>query len=176
MSAFVRNLPGRLMEVKTGQRAEGIIRPPPMRPIDIGLPTCRFQFHQLNHRFGLDIHRIFAGTSAEDFKSYRPSDDLYDALGYDLYVTPENKEQVLRQIQDLRRRCPWKPIVIPEFQIPPAGPGANPRWAIDALGDILMQLGRHPAGLAPGRHGFQRGCGRAHLSPAMELGLDPDDV
>jgi hypothetical protein len=106
------------------------------------------QLHEINHHYGLDMHTVFAGANAEDFKSYIPSNGLFDELGYDLYVTPENKENVLRQIVDLRHRFPWKPIVIPEFGIATAGPGASPIWARDALGDILMQLGRHPAGVA----------------------------
>lgn len=94
----------------------------------------------LNRVYGLDIHTVFAGTLAEDFKQYLPDTDLFDALGYDLYLTPENKEIVRRQVEDLRRRLPWKPIIIPEFGIATAGPGASPRWALGTLEDILERL------------------------------------
>ena len=105
------------------------------------------QLHRLNLRYGLDLHTVFAGTEDDDFKSYMPPEYLFDNLGYDLYVTPENKQAVLRELQRLRRRLPWKPIVIPEFGIATDGPGASPRWAQDTLGDILMTLGQHPAGV-----------------------------
>jgi len=103
--------------------------------------------NKLNKRYGLDIYSVFAGTSADDFKSYQPPEYLFDALGYDLYVTPENKEKTLEQMESLRRHHPWKPIVIPELGVATAGPGASPRWAQETLGDILMSLGRHPAGV-----------------------------
>jgi len=102
----------------------------------------------LNQRYGLDFHIVFAGTNAEDFNHFLPPVDVLDALGYDLYVTPENKEKTLKQIQDLRRCFPGKPLVIPELGMATAGPGANPHWAEDALGDVLMTLGRHPGGVA----------------------------
>jgi hypothetical protein len=106
------------------------------------------RLNALNRRYGLDIHRVFAGTNAEDFKHYQPPAWLFDALGYDLYVTPENKERTLQQIESFRRHQPWKPLVIPELGVATAGPHANPRWAQDTLGDILMSLGRHPAGVS----------------------------
>ena len=104
--------------------------------------------HALNLRDKLDFHVVFAGTNTEDFTHFLPSPYILDALGYDLYVTPENKERSLRQIRDLRRRFPGKPLVIPELGIATTGPGASPKWAEDALGDVLMALGRHPGGVA----------------------------
>jgi len=104
--------------------------------------------HAFNQRYGLDIHTVFAGTNAEDFNRFQPPIELMDALGYDLYVTPENKEKSLKQLQELRRRFPDKPLVIPELGIATAGPGATPRWAEDTLGDLLMTLGQHPGGIA----------------------------
>ncbi len=106
------------------------------------------RFAELNARYGLSIQTVFAGTSGADFKYYMPSSDVFQAIGFDLYVTPENKDQMIRQIQDLARRLPSKPLVLPEFGMATAGPGASPRWAQDTLGEILMLLGKHPGGVA----------------------------
>jgi hypothetical protein len=104
--------------------------------------------HAFNQSYGLDIFTVFAGTNAEDFNHYLPSTEFMDALGYDLYVTPENIDSSLKQIKNLQRRFPWKPLVIPELGIATAGPGAGPHWAENALGDVLMALGHHPGGVA----------------------------
>jgi hypothetical protein len=104
--------------------------------------------HAFNQSYGLDFHTVFAGTNAEDFKRFQPPADQMDALGYDLYVTPENLDKSLKQIFDLRHRFPGKPLVIPELGIAAAGPGADPRWAENVLGDVLVALGRHPGGVA----------------------------
>ena len=111
----------------------------------------------MNRRIGLNIHTVFAGTHREDFTRYAPPDDLFDAIGYDLYVTPENKPAALRQIRDLSRRYPRKPLVIPEFGIATERHArgwwgvrtlwADPQWAAGALADVLEALGRHPAGV-----------------------------
>src|SRR4029079_8085960 len=71
----------------------------------------------------------------------------FDAIGYDLYVTPENKAKVLRQLQRLAQRYPYKHFVLPEFGIATQGPKATPLWASRTLADILEELSRHPAGV-----------------------------
>jgi hypothetical protein len=111
----------------------------------------------MNRRLRLNIHTVFAGANHADFTRYSPSEYLFDAIGYDLYVTPENKEDTLKQLQALSRRYPYKPLVLPEFGIATTGPAhrmlrpntgwANPDWAVDALGDVLSILGKHPGGI-----------------------------
>ena len=112
----------------------------------------------LNRRHGLNIHSVFAGASAEDFERYIPPASSFDALGYDLYLTPENKASVFKQLRILARRYPTKPLILPEFGIATEGPRslwvkdaarivAHPRWAREALADVMMELSRHPAGV-----------------------------
>lgn len=117
--------------------------------------TSRY-LNTLNRQYGLDMHTVFAGTNDADFERYVPSPDLFDAIGYDLYVTPENKEIVLRRLRKISHRYPYKPLVIPEFGIATRGPivsfwgrhgSASPQWAGDTLGDVLEVLGKHPAGV-----------------------------
>ena len=111
----------------------------------------------MNRRHGLNIHIVFAGAAAIDFSKYLPDDSAFDAFGYDLYVTPENKDAALKQLGILAKKYPYKPLVIPEFGIATQGPAhtlfarksvqATPAWAADALGDILESLSRHPSGV-----------------------------
>src|SRR5262249_10865712 len=101
----------------------------------------------MNRQYGLNFHTVFAGFMAEDFDRYCPPAFAFDALGIDLYLTPENKTQMLRLITRLSRRYPQKPLVIPEFGIATGGPAhvmfepetgwANPPWAASALTDTL---------------------------------------
>ncbi len=110
----------------------------------------------LNRTYGLNIHNVFAGTNEADFLRYAPAEEDFDALGYDLYITPENKDKTLRLLKSISKRYPYKPLVIPEFGIATDRPAlstwrerrgpANPEWASDALGDVLEILGKHPAG------------------------------
>jgi hypothetical protein len=109
----------------------------------------------MNRKRHLNIHTVFAGTNAMDFKKYLPDEGTFDAIGYDLYVTPENKAGAIAQLKVLARRYPYKPLVLPEFGIATQGPMrgakkavANPSWAADALAEILEELSRHPAGVA----------------------------
>ena len=90
---------------------------------------------------------MFAGTTAEDFTRYAPPPELFDDLGYDLYVTPENKARTFQQVRNLSRRFPEKVLVLPELGVATAGPGASPQWAKDTLGELLVLVGRHPAGV-----------------------------
>jgi hypothetical protein len=103
----------------------------------------------LNQRVGLNVHTVFAGANGKDFTKYLPPESLFDAIGYDLYVTPENKPGALAQLKALAHRYPYKPLVIPEFGIATHGISklANPKWAEDALGDVLAEFSRHPAGV-----------------------------
>lgn len=108
----------------------------------------------LNRRLRLDMHTVFAGTSREDFEKFCPPAGSFDELGFDLYVTPENKDQTLQQLRILASRYPYKPLVIPEFGIATAGPArwfarhrATPAWARGALQEVLAELSRHPAGV-----------------------------
>jgi len=49
-------------------------------------------------------------SGCQYFSNYRISpEDLLDAIGYDLYVTPENKEKSLQQIKDLLRQIDIPP-------------------------------------------------------------------
>jgi hypothetical protein len=103
----------------------------------------------LNRRLRLNIHTVFAGANGKDFSRYLPPEYLFDSIGYDLYVTPENKTVALSQLRTLARRYPYKTLVIPEFGIATQGltGEANPGWAADALGDVLTEFSRHPAGV-----------------------------
>ena len=100
---------------------------------------------------------VFAGDSREDFEHYVPSADEFDAIGYDLYVTPANIRQVMPLLKFVAKRYADKPLVIPELGIATGGHptqprqwaiAATPQWGQAALGDVLMALGRHPAGVA----------------------------
>src|SRR5258708_284755 len=111
----------------------------------------------MNRRLQLNIHTVFAGANHADFTRYSPPEYSFDVIGYDLYVTPENKEDTLKQLKALSRRYPYKPLVLPEFGIATAGPAhrlarpktgwADPSWAAEALGDVLAVLARHPGGV-----------------------------
>jgi hypothetical protein len=105
--------------------------------------------NDLNRRLGLNIHSVFAGANNEDFAKYQPPAETFDAIGYDLYVTPENKSTAFKQLRQLARRYPWKPLVIPEFGIATEGPkrARFPRWAAETLGEVLEEFSRHPAGV-----------------------------
>ncbi len=113
--------------------------------------------NQLNRQLGLNMHNVFAGTHRADFANYMPPTYTFDALGYDLYITPENKREVLALIKELSKKYPHKPMVIPEFGVAterhssgwfgPRTRWADPKWAADTLGDVLMALGKHPAGI-----------------------------
>jgi hypothetical protein len=113
--------------------------------------------NSLNRKLGLNIHTVFAGANGEDFNKYMPAPHLFDAIGFDLYVTPENKAGTFKLLESLSRRYPYKPLVIPEFGIATERRGrawfrtktrwSDPEWAAGALGDVLAILGKHPAGI-----------------------------
>jgi hypothetical protein len=113
--------------------------------------------NRMNRRHHLNIHTVFAGANGEDFRRYSPPSWQFDAIGYDLYVTPENKAATLRQLRELSRASPYKPMVFPEFGIATAGPArrwftprrhrADPAWATEALAEILEELGKRPGGV-----------------------------
>lgn len=103
----------------------------------------------------LRLRIVFAGDCARDYSRFAPPDDSFDAIGIDLYVTPVNRREKLALLDHLSRHWPEKPLVIPELGIATAGsssePGylgicASPAWAKVAFGDVLLRLGRHPAG------------------------------
>jgi len=103
----------------------------------------------------LRLRIVFAGDCERDFNRYMPPDESFDAIGIDLYVTPVNQRQKLALLEHVSRHWPEKPLVIPELGIATAGssgePGylgvhASPAWAKAAFGDVLLRLGRHPAG------------------------------
>jgi hypothetical protein len=116
--------------------------------------TAANQIRHLRERYGMNIKIVFAGTTREDFDRYMPPLDQFDDLGFDLYLTPANKERVLELLRKLSRRYPNKPLVIPELGIATRGPyeslwrrneaQATLAWGQDALADLLVQLGRHP--------------------------------
>jgi hypothetical protein len=111
------------------------------------------EINALNRKLGLNMHTVFTGANNEDFLRYIPDASQFDALGFNLYLTPENKWEMLKMLRTLAKRYPTKPLVVPEFGVATAGPTrtdkpqikpANPEWALDALGEILTELAKHP--------------------------------
>jgi hypothetical protein len=107
---------------------------------------------RLGQRDGIQFKIVFAGDSAEDFDHYLPDVSQWDAIGFDLYLTPANIHHVMPLLQRVLKRFDHRPVVIPEFGVATAGeshdPGtagmySTPRWAEAALGQALKVLGHH---------------------------------
>ncbi len=115
------------------------------------------QLRQWGRRQDVRLRVVFAGDSAEDFDHYVPAAKDYDAIGYDLYVTPANSHKVLPLLQRVSDHFENKPMVIPELGIATGGQSklpiqwavsATPEWGNAALSEVLLILGRHQAGVA----------------------------
>lgn len=115
------------------------------------LQTARL-LRRLGRASGIDFQIIFAGDSREDFDHYMPDPWTLDAIGYDLYITPANIRRVMPLLQNVLKRFPDRPIVIPEFGVATAGESheigydgmrATPHWAESALAQALTLLGHH---------------------------------
>jgi hypothetical protein len=105
----------------------------------------------------LHFRIVFAGDSKEDFEHYAPNADDFDAIGYDLYVTPANMRKVMPLLHEVSKRFGDKPLVIPELGIATGGIArrpiewavrASPEWGETVLGEVLVSLGKHSAGVA----------------------------
>ncbi len=95
---------------------------------------------RLGQENGLNFRIVYTQMNKYG-ENYRPNLNSFDAFGFDLYLTPLNKDETFDYIKRVSKTYVSKPWVFPEAGIPSSGPyGATPQWAESTLRQTIHLL------------------------------------